>query len=178
METKEFKDLSVGTVVDFNGDNVPMIVCLTYPDSIVCNTVNECGKYLTFRYSEKDSKSLEIISDDSLMALVLMDRIKSFGYDVSNGIIFMSDKHSIWMDLYSEFVIRLTSGKVVDKVILFTIFFAINYLFFGVFVGIFGKLNFLGNWWLSTLSVTLIGYLSGYLLYIPFWKYISKKFNG
>lgn len=169
METKEFKNLSVGTVVEFNGTSGPMIVCGVDSESILCNSVDEDGKYFLLSYFESDSKYLEVLPEDSWEVRGLMTFINKFGYKVNDGVIVESDGSPIKMAIYAKFLNMITSNKGLDKVLIFTFFFIINFFFFGIFVYAFDSLKFFGSWFYGTLTITLAGYIVSFA-FIPIWK--------
>lgn len=177
METKEFKNLSVGTVVEFNFNSGPMIICGRDSKSILCNSIDENGKYFLLHYYEDDSKNLYVIPEDSWMVEGLMNNIRKFGYRVIDGVILESNGSRIKMGFLAKFLNLVTSNKGLDKFLIFLFFFVVNFFFFGIFVHAFDCLKFFGSWWYGTLIVTVIGYIPS-VLYMAVWKgYLKPRMD-
>lgn len=178
METKEFKNLSVGTFVEFNnGKSGPMIICGRDSKSITCNSIDLKGKYFLFHYYEDDSKNLEVIPETSWDAEGLMNNIREFGYKVVDGVILESDGSKIKMGFLAKFLSLITSDRGLYKFLIFLFFLVINFSFFGVFVYAFDCLKFFGSWWYGTLIVTAIGYIPS-ILYSAVWKgYLKPRMD-
>ena len=169
METKEFKNLSVGMVVEYNYSG-PMMICGVDNKGVTCNSIDEKGKYYVFSYNEKDCGNMEIIPETSWIHKAFLSNIDCLGYIVKDGMILNPDGSRPKMRLFAKFLSMMNSNKMVNRIAISLFFFVLNFLFFGFFVMAFDKLNFLGSWALSTLTVTLLGYLVGLVLY-P----VSKK---
>ena len=168
METKDFRNLSVGTVVEYGNFSGPMIVCKTENGVVSCNSIDDDGMYYVFDYDDSDAEYFEVIPKDSLVYGMLMEYLDAKDLHVEDGKIRDKNGSVPKRGFYSRMVGIMGSRNPLHRVFVFLFFFALNYLFFGLIVLAFNKLNFCG-WWLSTLAITIAGYAFSLIAY-PAWR--------